>query len=90
MHLAIIMDGNRRWAIERGLPIIAGHHKGVKTLKKVVQLNAARIVYVSCNPATQARDTKYLLNEGYQLKKLSFVDQFPHTSHVESIALFEK
>ena len=61
-----------------------------KTLKKVVQLNAARIVYVSCNPATQARDAEYLLNEGYQLKKLSFVDQFPHTSHVESIALFEK
>ena len=61
-----------------------------KTLKKVVQLNASRIVYVSCNPATQARDTDYLLSVGYQLKKLSFVDQFPHTSHVESIALFEK
>jgi tRNA/tmRNA/rRNA uracil-C5-methylase (TrmA/RlmC/RlmD family) len=61
-----------------------------KTLKKVVQLNAPRIVYVSCNPPTQARDTEYLLNEGYQLKKLSFVDQFPHTSHVESIVLFEK
>jgi tRNA/tmRNA/rRNA uracil-C5-methylase (TrmA/RlmC/RlmD family) len=61
-----------------------------KTLKKVVQLNASRIVYVSCNPATQARDTEYLLSEGYQLKKISFADQFPHTSHVESIALFER
>lgn len=61
-----------------------------KTLKKVVQLNSSRIVYVSCNPATQARDTDYLLSVGYRLKKLSFVDQFPHTSHVESIALFEK
>jgi 23S rRNA (uracil1939-C5)-methyltransferase len=61
-----------------------------KTLKKVVQLNSSRIVYVSCNPATQARDTDYLLSVGYRLKKLSFVDQFPHTSHVESIALFER
>ena len=61
-----------------------------KTLKKVVQLNSSRIVYVSCNPATQARDTEYLLSEGYKLKKLSFADQFPHTSHVEAIALFEK
>lgn len=61
-----------------------------KTLKKVVELNASRIVYVSCNPATQARDTEYLINEGYQLKKISFVDQFPHTSHVETIALYQK
>lgn len=61
-----------------------------KTLKKVVELNAPRIVYVSCNPATQARDTVYLINEGYQLKKISFVDQFPHTSHIETIALYQK
>jgi 23S rRNA (uracil-5-)-methyltransferase RumA len=61
-----------------------------KTLKKVVYLNAPRIVYVSCNPATQARDAEYLVSCGYQLKKVSLVDQFPHTSHVESIILFEK
>jgi 23S rRNA (uracil1939-C5)-methyltransferase len=61
-----------------------------KTLKKVVYLNARRIVYVSCNPATQARDAEYLISCGYKLKKVSLVDQFPHTSHVESIMLFEK
>lgn len=61
-----------------------------KTLKKVIDLGANRIVYISCNPATQARDTATLQEHGYQLKKLSLVDQFPHTSHIEAIALFER
>ncbi len=61
-----------------------------KTLKKIIKLNADRLVYVSCNPATQARDTEELIKAGYQLKKISLVDQFPHTSHVETVVLFEK
>lgn len=61
-----------------------------KTLKKIIQLNADRMVYVSCNPATQARDTEELIKNGYTLKKISLVDQFPHTAHIETIALFEK
>jgi 23S rRNA (uracil1939-C5)-methyltransferase len=61
-----------------------------KTLLKVIALNADRIVYVSCNPATQSRDAEILLEAGYELQKLSLVDQFPHTSHVEAVALFEK
>lgn len=61
-----------------------------KTLRKVIRLEANRIVYISCNPATQARDTEILIESGYTLKKLSLCDQFPHTSHVETIALFEK
>ena len=62
-----------------------------KALKKIIDLGAKRIVYVSCNPATQARDIKILKEfGGYELKKLSMVDQFPHTSHVEAVALFEK
>ncbi len=61
-----------------------------KTLQKVIALNARRIVYVSCNPATQARDTDTLHSAGYQLKKFSMVDQFPHTGHIETIGLFEK
>ena len=61
-----------------------------KTLRKIIRLNADRMVYVSCNPATQARDTELLSEAGYQMKKISLVDQFPHTSHIETVVLFEK
>jgi 23S rRNA (uracil1939-C5)-methyltransferase len=61
-----------------------------KTLQKVMLLGAKRIVYISCNPATQARDADQMAQEGYEMKRLSLVDQFPHTSHIEAIAVFEK
>jgi 23S rRNA (uracil-5-)-methyltransferase RumA len=61
-----------------------------KTLLKIIDLQADRMVYVSCNPATQARDTEILMQHGYVIKKISLVDQFPHTSHIETIVLFEK
>lgn len=61
-----------------------------KTLLKIIGINADRIVYVSCNPATQARDTEELVKNGYQMKKISLVDQFPHTAHIETVVLFEK
>ena len=61
-----------------------------KTLRKIISLNAKRIVYVSCNPATQARDLLELAKNGYHVSKLSLVDQFPHTAHIETIVLLEK
>jgi 23S rRNA (uracil1939-C5)-methyltransferase len=48
-----------------------------------------KIVYVSCNPATQARDIA-LLHENYDVAKVQPVDMFPHTHHVENVILLEK
>ncbi len=59
-------------------------------IDKVSALGAMRVVYVSCNPATLARDSQSLLEQGYQLTKLGMLDMFPHTSHLESMALFTK
>lgn len=54
------------------------------------QLSASRVVYVSCNPATLARDAKSLAGMGYRLEALGVMDMFPETAHIESMALFVK
>jgi 23S rRNA (uracil1939-C5)-methyltransferase len=48
------------------------------------------IIYISCNPLTQAENVEELLKAGYQLKRLQPIDQFPHTYHIENIALLER
>jgi len=61
-----------------------------KTIKKIIELGANNLVYISCNPSTQARDASTLKDAGFDLSHYSLVDQFPHTGHIESIAKFKK
>lgn len=59
-------------------------------LDTMVQMEPKRIVYVSCDSATLARDLKYLCERGYEMKKVKAIDQFPQTEHVETIVLIQK
>jgi len=61
-----------------------------KLLESLVHLNPARIVYVSCNPATLARDLKILLAQNFQLVTVRPVDMFPWGSHVEVVTLLTR
>ena len=53
-------------------------------------LGPERIVYVSCNPATQARDCGLLAGAGYRLRTLVPLDMFPQTAHIETVALLTR
>ena len=59
-------------------------------LSAVLELSPKRIVYVSCDPGSLARDMKYLREGGYELEKWVGIDNFPRTGHVETIALLQK
>lgn len=73
---AVIVDPPRA-----GLDSLAIHH-----LKALLPKT---IIYISCNPLTQAENVQQLIRGGYALKKLQPLDQFPHTYHIENIALLE-
>ncbi len=59
-------------------------------IDSIGELAVERLVYVSCNPATLARDAQWLARQGYQLDALGVMDMFPQTEHIESMALFRR
>jgi len=61
-----------------------------EVLKAIVEVKPERVVYVSCNPATLARDLKYLVANGYMVGKVQPVDLFPQTGHTEAIVLLQR
>jgi 23S rRNA (uracil1939-C5)-methyltransferase len=67
-------------------PPRAGLHP--KALKRIRELTPRRLLYISCNPATFARDAADLAASGYSLKSIQPVDMFPHTMHIELVSLF--
>ncbi len=62
----------------------------IKALESVVKNKIEKIVYISCEPSTFARDLNYLIEHGYKLEKISAVDMFPNTHHIEVITLLSK
>ena len=84
-ELLLSMGKYDKWLID---PPRDGAMELVKSITPAIA--PERIVYVSCNPATLARDAAELVQRGYVLKSAGVMNMFPQTSHVESIAVFER
>ena len=78
--------------IESNKVVLDPPRKGCEraVLETLAKMLPERIVYVSCNPSTMARDVKYLVENGYKVVKVQPVDMFPHSAHVECVVLITR
>ncbi|MBU3058101.1 23S rRNA (uracil(1939)-C(5))-methyltransferase RlmD [Pseudomonas indica] len=82
----------QRW-VERGFSaalLDPPRDGALEVVRQIGDLAIGRLLYVSCNPATLARDAAELVRQGYRLKRAGILDMFPQTAHVEAMALFER
>ena len=88
-----VLDAGREDDGERPAVVIADPPRAGlarKALQRAAALGADRFVYVSCNPTTLAGNAAELAELGYRLAVVAPVDMFPHTHHIETVALFER
>jgi 23S rRNA (uracil1939-C5)-methyltransferase len=89
--------GEREWSFYREPfdlvvldPPRTGAAEAAEQIGRMGRMRPRRVVYVSCHPATLARDAKVLAAAGFRLRAARVLDMFPHTHHVEAMALFER
>ena len=82
-------SGDREKALHPDVIVVDPPRKGcdVNCLDTMLKMKPDRIVYVSCDSATLARDLRILVDGGYELKKVRACDMFPNTVHIETVAL---
>jgi 23S rRNA (uracil1939-C5)-methyltransferase len=88
VRLALAQHADRPFDLVVVDPPRAGLHPDV--IRQLLEMAPPRLVYVSCNPVTQARDAALLAEGGYRVRRLKPVDMFPHTYHVETVALLTR
>ena len=88
----VLPEQYKKYGVHADVIVVDPPRKGCdeKLLDTIVQMAPKRVVYVSCDPATLARDAKYLCEHGYELVKFRAVDQFAHSVHVETVCLLSK
>jgi len=87
--LSIYLEQNKKADLLIIDPPRAGMHPSA--LPNILKFGTQQMIYVSCNPATLARDLEYILaNSDYRIEKVQAVDMFPHTHHIETVVSLVK